>query len=485
MAKYVPPADSSHGYTNPISATRLLNETIARAQDGAGNVDVPVLRDCAKSYMEQVIGPRQSGESPDAYQVRAFTGLLEQCTRHHGDGTTAASERRDAVVTYAKEAMEAGDLETAGRWCSELGASTGPGDPTCWTLYGTFCARQRRWYDALECARKAIALDGRDRIALFFRVALLMATGSERFDEIDGLLERLESAYPWFGDGHFLSAVHSARMEMPDRTGRFLSLANTYVDVQRVVGWAENAVLDGAPMTVWDTDVDYGGDPALKCATLLIRLGLSGLAASCMRVFARRSDNPAAFHYLMAVAHHKTDEFQACADHLNAMPADDGGGETDRRRSLLAAHNDFGAGRDLEAVAGFAKLSSGRARTLYGLAYARLADLLVSSGEYAEAADVLCRACAVAAGRGTPVLLTKLGACLVALKKYPEAERVLAAAVSFDGARNGDAWNYLAVVNARSNRTDMADECYRRAAELMEFKSVLGAQYDLLSYKYH
>lgn len=489
MAKYVPPADGRHCYANPISATRLLNETIARAENERGDVDVPALRDSAKSYLEQVIGPKRSGETPDAYKVRVFTGLLEQCTEHHRDGATAACERRDAVVTYAKEALEAGDLETAGRWCTELTASTGPGDPTGWMLYGTFCARKLRWYDALECARKAIALDGRNRMALFFNAALLIATDSEQFDEIDGLLERLELAYPWFGDGHFLSAVHSARMEMPERTNRFVSLAKMYINVQWAAGWPENAVLDGAPMTVWDPDVDNGGDPALKCATLLIRLGLSGLAALCVRGFARHSDNPAAFHYLMAVSHHKLDEFQACVDHLNAMSAGDGhdgsDGEFDRRRSLLAAHNDYGAGRDREAMARFVELSSGRTRALYGLAYSRLADYMVSSGGYAEAADTLFRACTVVTGRGTPVLLTKLGACLVALKKYPEAEKALAAAVSFDGARNGNAWSYLAVVNARTNRTDMADECYRRAAELSESKSVLGAEYDSLSHKYH
>lgn len=484
MANYVPRTDDGHCYRNPISATRLLVETIGQVEEEPGRFDISAFHDSANDYLEQVIGPERPDETPDAYKIRVFAELLERCTEHHTDGVAAmAQECRDVLAVYAKEALEAGDLETASRWCSELNANTGAKDPTCWTLYGTFCARKRHWDEALKCAQKAVALDGRNRIAMFFNAALLITNDSEQFDEIDALFDRLESLYPWFGEAHFLSAVYNARMEMPDRTDHFLSLARMYVNVQTAVSWPENAVLDGAPMAVWDPVVHHGGDPAVRCATLLIRLGLSELAAMCLRCFARRSDHPALYHYLMAVSHHKLDEFQACLDHLNAMPVDDG--DFGRRRSLLAAHNDFGAGRAEIAEARFVELSSGPTLALYGLAYSRLADYLVSSKRYAEATDTLFRACTVVTGRGTPVLLTKLGSCLLMLNKYPEAEKVLAAALAFDGAHNGDAWYYLAEVYTKSNRSDMADVCYRQAAELMDFKSVRGPVYDLLSHKYN
>lgn len=489
MAKYVSPSDYNHCYSNPIVATRFLAKTIVQVEKNPRKLDVSKLYFSAQKYLEQVIGPRRFGdETLDAYKVRVFTELLEQCTEHHRDGAVAVTyERRDALVTYAKEALEADDLETAGRWCSELKANTDAKDPTCWVLYGTFCAGKRRWDESLECVQKAIALNGHNRIALFLKAALLITTDSELFDEIDTLLERLESAYPWFAEAYFLSAVHSARMEMPDRTDWFLWQAQMYVNDQTTMGWAETAILDRALMTVWDPSVNHGGDPALKCAILLIQLGLSELAMLCLRNFARRSEELTTYHYLMAVSHHKLHEFQACSDHLNVISVGDGDNNsfTGQQISLLMAHNDYAMGRTQKAEVLFTQLSSGWTRSLYGLVYSRLADYLVASKKYAEATAMLFLACTAVTGRGTPLLLTKLGACLIALKKYPEAEKVLVRAVALDGAHNGEAWGYLAIVNARSNRTNMAKVCCQQAAGLMEFKSKLGPEYDLLSHKYH
>ncbi|VVC24717.1 Tetratricopeptide repeat,Tetratricopeptide repeat-containing domain,Tetratricopeptide-like helical [Cinara cedri] len=488
MAKYVPSTDDGHYYSNPIAATRLLGETIVQVENEPGKFDISTLHFRAQKYLEQVIGPRRSDEEPEAYKVRVFTELLKQCTEHHRDGVAEVIyDHRNALATYAKEALEAGDLETAGRWCSDLNANTDPKDPTGWVLYGTFCARKQRWDEGLECARKAIALDRHNRIALFLNAALLITIDSERYEEIDTLLDHLESKYPWFSEAHFLTAVHSAQMEMPDRTNRFLSLARRYVNVQSAIGWAETAVLDGVSTTVWDPAVDHGGDPALKCAIFMIRLGLSRLALLCLRNFARHSGNSVTYHYLMAVSHHRLDEFQACTDHLNAMSAGDveSNSRIGRQQYLLTAHNDHAAGRPREAETRFIQLSTERTRSLYGLVYSRLADYMVASRRYDEATNALFRACTVVTGHGTPVLLTKLGACLIALKKYPEAEKVLTEAVALDGAHNCDAWHYLAIVYARSNRTDMANACGQQAAGLIEFKSMLGPEYDLLAHKYH
>jgi len=64
-----------------------------------------------------------------------------------------------------------------------------------------------------------------------------------------------------------------------------------------------------------------------------------------------------------------------------------------------------------------------------------------------------------------PALMIKLGVCLLALRKYPEAETILAEAVAMDGANNGDAWHYLGEAYERLGFDDMSDVCHRQAIE--------------------
>lgn len=212
------------------------------------------------------------------------------------------------------------------------------------------------------------------------------------------------------------------------------------------------------PGTVWDP-VDHGSDPAVKCAMLLIGLELPELAEACLRYFADDRDS---YHYLMAVSHHKRGRFQASADHLNSMT---GGMRTGVRCSLLAAHNDHGAGRTREAVAAYVELAmSGPVRPRFGLAYSRIADHRAADGRHAEAAAAYSRACTVT---GSPALMTKLAGCLIALNEWPEAEKLLTEAVAMDGPVDGIAWRYLSEVHANAGRNDLAEVCGRRASELL------------------
>lgn len=177
----------------------------------------------------------------------------------------------------------------------------------------------------------------------------------------------------------------------------------------------------------------------------------------------------------MAVVHHKRGEFADSADHLNRM-AD--GGHHDGRRPLLAAHNHHCAGRTREAAAMYAELSHRPVVVRYGLAYSRLADHFADAGKRAEATHAFYQACSVTR---TPALMTKLGTCLLASKMYAQAAGWLAEAVAADGADSGDAWYYLAVVNAKSGNGAMADVCRRQAVDL-GFKSGIGPEYNLIRY---
>lgn len=200
----------------------------------------------------------------------------------------------------------------------------------------------------------------------------------------------------------------------------------------------------------------------MKCAMLLIGLELPELAEACLRCFAedRHRDS---YHYLMAVSHHKRGRFRASADHLSSMTER---ARTGVRCSLLAAHNDHGAGRVREAADRYAELaSSGPVRPRFGLAYSRIADHRVGDGRHAEAADAYFRACTVT---GSPALMTRLAGCLIALNEWPEAEKLLAKAAAADGPGDGVAWQRLAEVHANAGRNDLAEVCGRHATELQE-----------------
>uniref|UniRef100_A0A2S2NG00 Uncharacterized protein n=1 Tax=Schizaphis graminum TaxID=13262 RepID=A0A2S2NG00_SCHGA len=411
--------------------------------------------------------PRRPEETSDEYKTRVFAELLG-LTEHADDplGAHRDSHRRDLVL-YAREAAESGRPEKARRFYLRLIVITDAADPAYWVLYGAFCARDGDLDAALVCARRAVALDGRDRFAVFAHAALLMTTDTVRYGELESLLDALASAHPRFSEGHSLAAVHYRRMDVRGRADRSLSLARRFADADedRPVDGADSLLRIGLD-AVWQPNVtgsDGGGvDPAVKCAALLCRLELADLAATCLRCFAAtRAD---AYHYMMAVAHYKRAEYPASADHLNSMAcrrsADDGDGGA---WTLLAAHVDYAAGRTGEAVVRYIGLSLVPHQRRFGLAYSRAAGHFAANGRYAEAADAYQRACDAIT---VPALMTRLAACLAALGRRVEAERLLVGAVAADGTYDGDAWHQLAVLYDTAGRVEMADVCRGRAAEL-------------------
>ncbi|KAF0766055.1 cilia- and flagella-associated protein 70-like isoform X3 [Aphis craccivora] len=475
---YLPSAEDSGGKRhdnrlNPISA---FQKTIADAEEKPEEFDVSAVYDKTLNYVKWMIGPRRSDETSDAYRARVFAELLGM-TNHDDDddddrdrtGSRHRWDDRDLLVLYAREAAESGRPEKARRSYLRLIAGTGAADPAYWLLYGAFCARDGDRDEALACAGRAVALDGRDKFALFARAALLMtAADSDGYGELDALLDALAAAHPRFAEGHALAAVHYSRMDMPGRADRSLSLAGRFAAADDDDGAADGAdrLLRIGLDAVWRpvTGCDGGDvDPAVKCASLLCRLELADLAATCLRRFAAARADP--YHYAMAVAHYRRAEYAASADHLNSMAcrrsaADDGDGGA---WTLLAAHVDYAAGRYREAVVWYVGLSLVPHQHRYGLAYSRAAGHFAANSRYAEAAEAYHRACAAIPA---PALMTKLAACLVALDRRVEAERLLVGAVAADGEYDGDAWHQLAALYGAAGRVEMADVCGRRASEL-------------------
>jgi len=463
---FIPSSESSETdryYTNPISA---FQKTIFDVVEEPENFDVSAIFRNSQNYVQNVIKPRRSDETPDTYKVRVFAELLARSKQDDQQSTEQDRHLHDLVL-YAREAAESGHLEKARRLYLRLIVITGSVNPAYWVLYGAFCARDGDLDASLVCARRAIALDGRDRFSLFIHAAALMAANTDHYDELETLLDSLASAHPRFSEGHTLAAVHYHRMDMRNRADRSLSLARRFAD-----GGGDDGPEDGADRllriglaAVWEPVTGGGGgdvDPAVKCAVLLCRLELVDLAATCLRCFALTRADP--YHYMMAVTHYRRAEYQASADHLNSMTcrrsADDGDGG---QWTLLAAHVDYGAGRFREAVTRYIGLSLVPYQARYGLAYSRVAGHFVAARRYAEAANAYHRACAAIP---VPALMTKLATCLIGLDRYAEAERLLVSAVAADGTYDGDAWHQLALLYAITGHVEMADVCRRRMAEL-------------------
>lgn len=453
---------SNHYLSNPISA---FQKTIVDLVEEPENFDVSTVFSKTLNYVKYVIEQRRSGETLDAYKVRVFAELLTR-SLHVNNSSIQQSTRHDLqdlhdLVLYAREAAESGHLEKARRLYLRLIIITGSVDPNYWVLYGAFCARDRDHGAALVCARRAVAVDGRDKLALFANAAVLMSADTEHYDELETLLDTLASIHPRFIEGHSLAAVHYRRMDMREREDRSLSLARRFTDDRLDDG--TDHVLQIGLATVWEP-VTSGGDvdPAVKCAVLLCRLELVDLAATCLRCFAETHADP--YHYMMAVTHYRRGEYLASADHLNSMGSrrsanhGDGG-----QRTLLAAHVDYGAGCFREAIVRYIGLSLGPHQARYGLAYSRVAGHFAAARRYSEAADAYQRACAAIP---VPALMTKLATCLVALERYTEAERLMISAVAADGTYDGNAWHQLATLYAITGHIEMADVCRRRAAQL-------------------
>lgn len=325
-------AADDHGRANrPITSARSFRETVAGAADGP---DVDALEECAR----RVAGPgRRADETPDAYAVRVFAGLSEECAA----GRDVRPGRVDWAL-YAGEAAETGRAEKAARWLWRLVADR-PSDAAAWLLYAAFCARRRPadLPSALACARRAVALDGGHRLASFALAAILMTAcgddggrggggcgGREHADELESTLRGLLTAHPRCTRAHHLAAVQSLRAGMPaGHTDRLLTLAHggrddhhDYDDDDDDDGDAGRLL--AAFSAAWPPVRD-GGDAAVGCAALLLRLGLVDLAAVCARSFAASPDERPSYHYLMAVVHHGRGEYEASADHLAAVPDDD------------------------------------------------------------------------------------------------------------------------------------------------------------------
>jgi len=471
---FIPSSESDHYYSNPISAFR---KTILDIVEEPDNFDVSTVFSKTQNYVKSVIEHRRSDETPDAYKVRVFAELLARSI-HDNPSTRQSTEQADHhlhdLVLYAREAAESGHLEKARRLYLRLIVITGSADPAYWVLYGAFCARDGDLDAALVCARRAVALDGRDRFSLFAYAAALMAANTDHYDELETLLDSLASAHPRFSEGHSLAAVHYHRMDMRNRADRSLSLAMRFANDSRDDEPDDGAdrVLRIGLATVWKPVTGGGGDvdPAVKCAVLLCRLEHVDLAATCLRCFAATRADP--YHYMMAVTHYRRGEYQASVDHLNSMAcrrsADDGDGGL---WTLLAAHVDYGAGHYREAVTRYIGLSLVPHQARYGLAYSRMAGHFAATRRYAEAADAYHRACTAIP---VPALMTKLATCLVALDRYAEAERLLVSVVAADGNDDGDAWHQLAMLYAITGCIEMADVCRRRAAELGHESEIFG-----------
>lgn len=423
--------------------------------------------DTANKYVEHVVGPRRTNETPDAYKVRVFADMINHSAsggeRDRDRGNARDHDRSTTCdhIMYAREAAESGEPETANRWYLRSIVDTNATDPDRWLIYATFCVRQRDWDLAMECTRRAIALDGKHRLALFVRAAILMSCfDMERLDESEASLEYLSTAYPRFSEARLLSALHYRRMDMAERSAEYALLANYFVNDDVYDGAAGRSIGHGGQCTAVWGPVGHGGDPAVKCAVLLIQLELVTLAGDCLRTFGDRVKGGDRYHYLMAVVHHKRGQFDASDQHLNAMSPDANSGWWSR---LLKAHNDYGAGRFMEAVSVYKTLSSLRCHVQSSLAYSRTADTLAARGHYTEATNAYRHACAIT---GTPALMVKLAACLLLLKKNDEAEMWLTEAVATDGAENGVAWHYLAVFYARSGNEAMEKICRQQATDV-------------------
>lgn len=271
--------DDDHYFLNPITTILSFRNAVAEIENEPETFDVPSFFEKVKNCVEHVVGPKQSDETLDAYKVRVFADLMERSISDNDGSPGVVLSRRDILV-YVIEAMESGYLKTAIRWCVQLIVDTEAENPNYWVLYGTLCARQNDLESFMECAQKAIALDSKHRIALFVRAAILMTSDAERFDEIESLLKFLGMTHPRFAEAHFLSALHYRRLEITDLACHFLSLANQYFD--DVKHDFNDPVLNGLP-TVWEAPTNYGRDPAMKCAILLIKLELIELATLCLQ----------------------------------------------------------------------------------------------------------------------------------------------------------------------------------------------------------
>lgn len=436
---------------NPITAAKWFRRVVAEADAEPGNLDTDAMLDKAKTYVEQVVGPRRPGESSSVHRTRAFADLLDLCEVRSG----AIRDGGDVIAMYARTAADEGRMDAAHRWYERLVGDAHGRDAEHWLLYGAFSARCGRSDEALTTARTALAVDGQHRVVLFAHAATLMAAAAvEHCDELEESLERLGFAHPRFGEGHVLAALHWNRMEMRDRVARALLLARG--DVQ------DDGSVDQPLAAAWwqPKDRSLMADVAVRCAALLAALELVELAAVCLQCFGQTDAN--AFHYLMAVLHHKRGEFGSSAEHLRLVDATF---NTDGQLSLLAAHNHYGLGRRTVAVTIYAELAVRRpVREHFALAYTRLAEDHVAGGRHAEALDAFYLACRVTK---TPANLTSLAACLVALGRHPEAEKFLAEAVAADsGANDADSWHHMALVNTAAGFVEMAEVCRQQGNRL-------------------
>lgn len=446
-------------YPNPISATERFRELISDLENYPGNVDISALYGETKNFIEEVVEPRLSDEALDKYKVRVFADVIEQSDSEDYSIPNRAHSNLE-MMTYAKYAAESGDVETAKSWYLRMIAYTDRMDSTYWALYSTFCVRVRDLNLALVCARKAVSLDGQNRLALFVHVAVLMTTDHTGLsDEMQTVLASLESTQPQFSEAHMLFALHYHRIDMPDYVARFLATASLFVNDYDGVP-TEFAKVSG------ELVIDHCGDPIIKCIVLLIGLNLARLAVEFLQCFSAQFES-VTYHYLMALSLHLLGKNEACTDHLNSISHES---KWAGRRTLLEAHNDFDAGRTQKAVTLYFRLCSRQTRARYILAYTRTADYLAAHAKFAEATDAYHRACTIIR---MPVLLTKLGECLVALQHYPEAEKVLADAVAEDGVENGRPWHHMAVLYSKTGQIDAADVCRRQASRL-GFKSPMS-----------
>lgn len=424
------------------------------AEQDPDNVDVQTLYEMVKNYVEQMIGMRRLDETQDAYKVRVFANLIERDKR--GVGVIC----RGDFILYAREAMDSGDKDTARHWYSQMIGDTS--DPVSWALYGAFCVRQCEMDAAIECTRTAIAIDHHNRLALFVHVATLMTARTEakpavELDELRTALKTLITKHPRFSQGHMLMALHFRRMDMPEHAANSLAAAHLSVndcDDDNDYSWLELL------STVWEP-IDHEGDPTIKCAVLLVKLDLARLAMACLLCFG--SNHKGSFHLLMAVSHHTIGEYRESVDHLNSIGSSTNH-QFNSRQTLMVAHNNYKAGNITEAMVQYIGLLLRPTRSRYCLAYTRTGDYFANRDRPAEAVESYYRACTAVSP--TPMLMTKMGACLLALNRFDEAEKVLAEAIAVDGAGNGQPWHHLADLHKRCGRPGLAEFCYQRASEL-------------------
>ncbi|VVC32793.1 Tetratricopeptide-like helical domain [Cinara cedri] len=450
---------SAEKINDPNGVEQYVNEL-----KDAGTYDSLQLSLCdeIRLYIEENYDGLLIGDTVQSFVNRIFADLVDEMKEtvasfefpysggYGGNGGHVKSET--AAIAYAREADELQDAERAKTFYLDLISTASTGYPNYWLLYASFCSRRLDFDTALECVKEVLLVDDGNRIGLFLYAAIRL-TVHEDDDSGEIVLKSLVMSHEDFSEAYVLLGVYYTTLEMYEVS---------YVMLQRAASTAKADITDKNSfihknLLSWQP-IGNNKDPLIKCAILLLELGLVKLATQCLQLVKNRCQQ---YYYYMAVCEYKNGNHSKSLIHLKNAKMTGNYKKIGNALKFLNYIELNGPPDVLEKVLSQVTDARTPPSDELHLVYLNCARYCYEHARYAKGAEICQIACAVVR---TPMIFTLLAKCLIKIGEIEAAEVALNEA-NFMDVKNDEVWAYLTVVNVEMGNVDEAKVCYTKALE--------------------